>query len=97
MENPPFWWYENQENMGIFMGHVSFREGTMVEMNLTHLITYVLVNPTTTLTGWIAPTHTLAHISPFSRICFAENHITVPGDLFIPVEALTDVGNINHP
>ena len=28
MENPPFWWYL-QGNMGIFMGYVSFREGTM--------------------------------------------------------------------
>ena len=27
MENPPFWWYL-QGNMGIFMGYVSFREGT---------------------------------------------------------------------
>ena len=28
MENPPFGWYL-QGNMGIFMGYVSFREGTM--------------------------------------------------------------------
>ena len=27
MENPRFWWYL-QGNMGIFMGYVSFREGT---------------------------------------------------------------------
>ena len=27
MENPPFWWYL-QGNMGVFMGYVSFREGT---------------------------------------------------------------------
>ena len=28
MENPPFWW-NLQGNMGIFMGYVSFREGTI--------------------------------------------------------------------
>ena len=27
MENPPFWWYLPGK-VGIFMGHVSFREGT---------------------------------------------------------------------
>ena len=27
MENPPFWWYFSGK-MGIFMGYVSFREGT---------------------------------------------------------------------
>ncbi len=28
IENPPFWWYL-QGNMGIFMGYVSFREGSI--------------------------------------------------------------------
>ena len=28
MENPPFWWYL-QGNIGIFMGYVSFREGSI--------------------------------------------------------------------
>ncbi len=34
MENPPFWWYLPGK-MGIFMGYVSFREGSpFVEMSL---------------------------------------------------------------
>ena len=35
MENPPFWWYLPGK-MGIFMGYISFREGTPIVGN-THL------------------------------------------------------------
>ena len=33
MENPPLWWYL-PGNMGIFMGYVSFREGTLINFHI---------------------------------------------------------------
>ncbi len=36
MENPPFWWYLPGK-MGIFMGYVSFREGTLASFVLPFL------------------------------------------------------------
>ena len=32
MENPPFWWYLYTRKDEIFMGYVSFREGTILKM-----------------------------------------------------------------
>ena len=39
MENQPFWWYLSGK-MGIFMGYVSFREGTLQKWCLEDYIPF---------------------------------------------------------
>ena len=41
MENPPFWWYLPGK-MGIFMGYVSFREGSMKHSQTIQQMSYNL-------------------------------------------------------